>query len=287
MRKNAIKLPDYSSQKDMFCYLRENADKLIAQKKSLPTTSDDLEFGYMKSISKEFVGTKSVHTGLDDKEELPVEIIANVSGWCDSHMDVMIKDSWKKSINDLGASGTKLIYHLKNHGTDYQYTTDSVIGRNASLYAKDLDLSMFNIQSDVKKAQALMMSSIVCKRYDEKAFYLYQDGEIKQHSIGLQYTKIYLCMDSTEPEDAMYKEYWDKYYPQVINKEKVDSKGFFWAVVECRILEVSAVLFGSNELTPVQSQGKSSTESEPSEGTQEQPQNQFDVVKAIDALKFF
>jgi hypothetical protein len=43
--------------------------------------------------------------------------------------------------------------------------------------------------SDIKKAQALMMSSTVCKKYDEKAFYLYEDHEIKQHSIGLQYVK--------------------------------------------------------------------------------------------------
>jgi hypothetical protein len=58
-----------------------------------------------------------------------------------------------------------------------------------------------------------MMSSTVMKDYDEKAYFLYRDKQIKQHSIGLQYIKIYLCIDSVEEEDSMYKENWDKYYP--------------------------------------------------------------------------
>jgi hypothetical protein len=277
MKKNIIPIPELATKTELFAYLRKNADKIIGLKKAFPTTSDDLDFGY--SISepvKAASGKKDDPTGTEEQPmivegELPVDIIANVSGWCDSHMDVMVKDNWNKSINDVGASGQKLIYHLKNHGTYYQYTTDAIIGKNPSLFTKMIDLSQFNFQSDIKKAQALMMSSTVCKEYDEKAYFLYRDKQIKQHSIGLQYIKIYLCLDSSEEEDAMYKENWDKYYPQVINKDKVDSKGYFWAVTESRILEVSAVLFGSNELTPVDSSGKS-TPFQPSLGTEEKPQ---------------
>jgi hypothetical protein len=75
------------------------------------------------------------------------------------------------------------------------------------------------------------------KEYDEKAYFLYRDKQVKQHSIGLQYVKIYLCIDSSEEEDTMYKENWDKYYSQVINKEKVDSRGYFWAVTESGYLK--------------------------------------------------
>jgi hypothetical protein len=275
MKKNVVPIPDLPTKGELFAYLRKNADKIIGLKKAFPTTSDDLDFGYSITQATKTATTKDASTGTEDEQivdgELPVDIISNMSGWCDSHMDVMIKDSWNKSINDVGASGQKLIYHLKNHGTFYQYTTDAIIGKNPNLFVKMVDLTQFAFVSDIKKAQALMMSSTVCKDYDEKAYYLYRDKQIKQHSIGLQYIKIYLCIDSTEPEDAMYKENWDKYYPQVINKDKVDSKGYFWAVTECRILEVSAVLFGSNELTPVDSTGKS-TPFQPSKDTEEKPQ---------------
>jgi hypothetical protein len=294
MSKVIIALPDFEARKDLFAYLRKEVSKIIAQKKALPTVSDNLEFGYsIKEPSKSFTGTKTKDAAPDTESnpgELAVDIIANVSGWCDSQMDVMIKDNWKKSINDVGASGQKLVYHLKDHGTFYQYTLDSIIGKDCSLYTKDIDLSMFNFNSDVKKAQALLMTSTVCADYDQKAYNLYEDGEVKQHSIGLQYVKIYLCMNSEEAEDSQYKDNWDKYYSQVINKDKVDSKGYFWAVTESKILEVSAVLFGSNELTPTLNVSGKDTFTQPSRGTEEKPlevPKAFDLDHAIESTIFF
>lgn len=274
-----IEIPEFKTRADMLSYMRKNCEKIIAQKKSLPIKSDNLEFGYSIVKHTRQLGTKAAtpeELAMPVDGELPVEIIGNMSGWCDSYMDVMVKDNWNKSINDLGASGQKLVYHLKNH----DYSTDAVVGKDPSLYTKDIDLSIFNFKSDIKKAQALLMSSTVVKAYDEKCYMLYKDGQVKQHSIGLRYIKLYLCIDSDEAEDTMYKENWDKYYSQVINKEKVDSKGYFWAVTEAQILEVSVVLFGANELTTVQSIGKNEThtESEPPKDTQEQP---LDVKETI------
>jgi hypothetical protein len=121
------------------------------------------------------------------------------------------------------------------------------------LYIKNFDLSYFGIESDVKKAQALMMRFICPKEYDSKTYYLYRDGQIKQHSIGLRYVQIVLCLDSELEEDKDYKKAWDKYYPQVINKDKVDLYGYFFAVIEAQILENSCVLFGANKNTGVYS----------------------------------
>lgn len=276
-----VKIPEFGTKAELFSYLRINEKKLIAQKKSLAIKSDDLEFGYsiIESSKKTGIKTKAAMPGdpEDDNDgEIQVDIIANMSGWCDSYLDVMVKDNWNKSINDLGASGQKLVYHLKNH----DYCTDAIIARDPSLYTKDIDLSIFNFTSDIKKAQGLLMSSTVCEEYDQKAYKLYRDKQVKQHSIGLRYVKIFLCIDSTEEEDAMYKDNWDKYYPGVINKDKVDSKGYFWAVTESQILEVSVVLFGANELTPVIS-ATPDTEEEPPKSTLTQPSPKFDVDEAI------
>jgi hypothetical protein len=37
---------------------------------------------------------------------------------------------------------------------------------------------------------------------------------------------------------------------QVINKDVANSRGYFWVIYEIKLLEVSAVLWGANELTP-------------------------------------
>lgn len=265
--KNLV--PEFKTKAELFVFLRANKSKLISQKKALPTTSDDLEFGYTKMTGAKTFGSKAGETVDTVEGQLPVDIIANMSGWCDSQSDVMIKDSWKKSIGEVSASGQKIFYHLKNH----DYCMDAILGKDPTMYSKDIDLSIFNIKTDIKKAQGLIMSSIVMKNYDDKIFNLYDDGQVKQHSIGLQYIQIVLCLDSTEEEDVIEKKNWDKYYPQVINKEKVDNYGYFWAVIEAKILEVSAVLFGANILTPVLSSGQPSkidTGIQPLDGTEKE-----------------
>lgn len=252
--KNIV--PDFKTKTETVAFLRANKSKLIAQKKVLPTFSDNLDFGYKKVLVGKTFATKAAPVDDIDTGELPVEIIANMAGWCDSQMDVMLKDSWKKSITELSASGQRLTYHLKDH----DYSMDAIIGKDPEFYSQDIDLSIFNITSDIKKSQALICSSTIMEKYDEKAFALYIDMQVKQHSIGLQYIQMQLCIDSTEDEDVQEKKNWDRYYPQVINKDKVDNHGYFWAVIEAKILEVSAVLWGANILTPVITTGQPSKE---------------------------
>lgn len=236
-----VKIPDFSQKSELFAYLRANEKTLIQQKKSLPIKSDIFSWGCLPVNEKQIIKEDG---SLMSPDEIEVNAIANLSGWCDSYMDVMMKDNWKKTIQDKS-----IVYHLKNH----DYETDSIVGKNPELYTKIFDLSYFGIQSDIEKAQALMMRSVVPKEYDKKTFLLYKDGQIKQHSIGLRYVNLYLCLNSDLEEDAAYKKNWNKYYPEVINKEKVDNYGYFFAITESKILENSCVLFGANENTGVYS----------------------------------
>lgn len=263
-----VAIPKYGTKSELFAYLRANESKIIKQKKSMPIKSDLFEWGCLPVNEKQTV--KEDGSTLNEGE-IEVNAIANLSGWCDSYMDVMIKDSWKKTIDDGSIS-----YHLKNH----RYTTDDIVGKDAVWYSKVFNLDYFGIQSDVSKAQALMMRSIVSKEYDKKTYLLYRDNQIKQHSIGLRYIIIKLCLDSDLEEDKAYKDNWDKYYSQVINKELVDKHGFFWAVVEAKILENSCVLFGANEHTgtysttskeeEIEAADDSTSETEPPSGTQKE-----------------
>jgi hypothetical protein len=236
-----VSIPQYSTKAETFAYLRSNEKTIIQQKKSLPIKSDVFKWGCLPVNEKQTI--KEDGSALSP-DEIEVNAIANLSGWCDSYMDVMIKDNWNKTIADKA-----IVYHLKNH----DYETDSIVGKNPELYTKNFDLSYFGITSDVQKAQALMMRSVVPKEYDSKTYYLYRDNQIKQHSIGLRYVQIVLCLDSALDEDKEYKKAWDKYYPNVINKETVDIYGYFFAIIESQILENSAVLFGANKNTGVYS----------------------------------
>ncbi len=236
-----VKIPAFADKSALFAYLRSNEANIIKQKKSLPIKSDIFEWGCLPVNKKSKVKDDGSMLGPD---EIQVDAIANLSGWCDSYMDVMIKDNWNKTISDKA-----IVYHLKNH----DYSTDDIVGKDAELYTKMFPMEYFAIKSDVTKAQALMMRSVVPKEYDKKTFALYRDNQIKQHSIGLRYIQIVLCMNSDLEEDITYKKNWDKYYPAVINKDLVDQYRYFFAVIESQILENSCVLFGANKNTGVYS----------------------------------
>ena len=258
-----VLIPEFKSQKELFSYLKSNRKQIIAQKCSMEIKSDDGDnepFNYgclslrvkdLSFIGKSVTKNKAVKEDLGN-EEIEADVVTNMAGWCDSYMDVLIPDCWKRTITEKGASNKQLIYHLKNHWSD----TDSIIGGNVSMSSKWIDLSQFNIESDLDQGQALIGSSTIKKKYDAKCYYLYLDDEIKQHSIGLRYIKIFLCMNSEDEEYTYEKENWDKYYKYVINKDKVDGRGYFWAVTEIKLLEYSAVLYGANELTTVQATSK-------------------------------
>lgn len=271
-----VVIPENLKGKALFSYLKKNKKEILAKKCSAQIKSDDgdnepFTYGCLeirandrKKIGEKVSKSKSIVIKEDlGDDEIGVDAITNMAGWCDSYMDVLIPDNWNRSISEKGASNKQLIYHLKNH----TYSTDAIIGGDVKMSSKWIDLDIFNIKSDLKQGQALIGSSIVRRKYDPKCFHLYSDDEIKQHSIGLRYIKIYLCVNSDDDEYKTEKENWNKYYKYIINKDKVDGKGYFFAVTEIKLIEYSAVLYGANELTTVQATSKI----DPSEDTHEEP----------------
>jgi hypothetical protein len=107
------------------------------------------------------------------------------------------------------------------------------------------------------------------KEYNKQIFTMYKMNEINQHSVGMIYVNILLCVNDRNEKDE-YKN-WNKYFPMVINSEKALEQGYFFAVTEAKLKEVSCVIAGSNELTPTIEPLKNIQEVEPNE-----------VVKAID-----
>ncbi len=100
-------------------------------------------------------------------------------------------------------------------------------------------------------------------------------SKINQHSIGLKYIKIALAINDEDYKEEF--EVWNKYFENVINKDKAEVNGFFWAVQEIKLIENSAVLFGSNEVTPTLD---NNVKIEPSADTQKEQSVEETIVES-------
>lgn len=232
-----ISIPQFTEKSDLYAYLKKNKSELISQKKSMPIYSEAVNFGATKV--KTGVSTKANAAVTEDLDSLRVKVVANTANWLDSHMDVLIPGCWDKSI----AERKNIIPHLHDH----MHRIDAKIGEVADIYASQISFSELGIKG-VGSTESLIFITDVMKSYNEKVFNQYKAGRINQHSIGLQYIRLDLAINDEDSEKEM--EFWDKYFPQIINQEQAEEKGYFWVVQEIKLLENSAVLFGSNSATP-------------------------------------
>lgn len=256
-----IEIPSALRGKDLFNFLIANKDALIAQKKSVIKFTDAVTFSPSFFNCKGSTVSKAEPSQIEpDATTLRVKVVANTSLWCDSHMDVLLRDSGKKSMKDRKG----MIPHLHDHVYN---VVDAEVGDVIDIYYEELSLRELGLNK-MGTAQALVFETDIQKSYNEKVFNKYKSGRIKQHSIGLQYLKLELAINDDESEKEF--DFWNKYVEQVINRELVEEKGYFWVVPEYRLIENSAVLFGSNQLTPTLDT-KANTDDEPLPGTQNQP----------------
>jgi hypothetical protein len=103
--------------------------------------------------------------------------------------------------------------------------------------------------SGIDKLEVLVYEAVIKKDRNEYMFNQYLKGYVLNHSVGMRYFKLLFCYDSKETEYSQNKENYDKYYDSILNKEDVTE--YFWAVLEAKNIEGSAVVKGSNFLTPV------------------------------------
>jgi len=169
------------------------------------------------------------------------------------------------AVDIFGKSAAKLDFTKLNAANDfakdeqiaqlakYQAAIDNISKSvNDSLIASAETISWKSLGYPYNgKTEALIFDVQIKKEVNEYMFNLYRKGRVLNHSVGMRYVKMFLCIDSDEAYYSSEKANWDKYYPQVMNKELADEKGFFWAVTEAKIIEGSAVVKGSNEFTPV------------------------------------
>jgi len=111
------------------------------------------------------------------------------------------------------------------------------------------DVASKAFNSAITKIEVLVYEATITKTRNPFMFEQYKNGFVLNHSVGMRYFKLYFCYNNDAPEYTAEKENFDKYKETILNKDDVGE--YFWAVTEAKNIEGSAVVKGSNFLTPV------------------------------------
>lgn len=231
----------FETKDELFKYLKDNKSILIAEKKSSMKEADSFSYIRNNELAKGSVIKENAPTAsLIDKDVLRVKIVINTTNLLDSHSDVHIKSLWTKTLKEK-----KDIFLFQEHKMKF----DHVIADNVNAYVKTYKWSDLGYNFD-GETEALIFEVDVHKERNPFMFAQYAKGYVKQHSVGMIYVKVILCINSTDKYYAEEKDNWDKYISEVANKQDAEELGYFWAVTEAKLVEGSAVVLGSNYATP-------------------------------------
>jgi len=251
-----IELPEFADKKDLIDYLIKNKTELIDLKKSaiknfIPVTGLVADSGL---VSKGFTSDM-----VDTDEVIYRTIVGNTYNWMDSHDDVHLNNLFGQSIKDKNGR----IYHRHDHVP----MLTAKVGKFSKVYEQVVNWTDVGVNK-VGQTMALLGDSAIRKSYNNLIFDSYKDGEIDQHSVGMQYVKIFLAVNNKENKEEF--DAWNKYFPLLGNPEKALEKGYFWVVKEAKLIEISCVTDGSNELTGMYNPPKSSLNTDPPSSSQKE-----------------
>jgi hypothetical protein len=242
-----IQIPEFDTKKELYKFLKDNIDTILTAKKNEIKHADG--FSYTKSINKsgELIEVKREITPIDPNtiENLQVTAIINTTNIMDSHDDVHIPGLWNKSLSE-----NKHIKHLREHEMEFDY----IIADKQDLKAYVKFFSWLDLGYEyIGSTQALVFESLIRKSRNPFMLNQYANGWVDNHSVGMRYVKLGLAMNDDEYPNEF--DAWNKYYPEIVNKERPDEKGYFFYVLEAKVIEGSAVPIGSNQATPTYSIG--------------------------------
>lgn len=243
---------EFATKKELFKFLVENRDKLIAQKKAVKKEADCPVIVSPIVVTDPKVSKKAGEK-IDNLNSLKVICVINTTNFLDSHNDLHLPGLWTKSLQD-----NKMIMHLQEHSMEF----DSIIADGESLKAYTKRFKWSELGYSYKgETEALIFESDILRKRNEYMLNQYANGWVRNHSVGMYYVKMDFAINDEEWPNEY--EAWNKYYPQIANPDVADERGYFWYVLEAKCVEGSAVPIGSNTATPTLETGKN----EPSNGT--------------------
>lgn len=263
----------FSTKEEMFKALVDNKSTLIAQKKMI-TKEADAVVHFVKIENSKGEAVKDTSFDSTNISQLKAVLVINTTNLLDSHADVHIKGIWNKTVKE-----SKNLLLLQEH----KMTFSNIISDDVKASVQELKWSDLGY-SYQGTTEALVFESNISKERNGFMFEQYAKGYVKEHSVGMRYVKLELAVNSEDKYYRDEKEAWDKYIDQVANKETVEEQGYFWAVLEAKAIEGSAVVKGSNFATPtisVEAVKDTSIITEPSDDTQKIEQQIKSLIQKI------
>lgn len=200
-------------------------------------------------LSEYKTNAHAVLDGIKTKEFMPeieditsdfiqVKTVINTTNIIDSHRDLHLSKIWNKTVNDNPFS-----YHLKQHEQKFE----SVISNRAKSYNEPFNFNQLGLDVDFMTVGNI--NEFVLQRSKMPfMFDAYKNGDVKEHSVGMIYVSMDIAYYDEESEKQMA--FFEEMKKQAVNPEVADELGYFWVIYEAKKREGSAVVFGSNSVTP-------------------------------------
>jgi len=273
-------IPDYADKQQLFDWLRQNKGLLMKQKKA-SLKAPEYGFGigmsqeeYIRPDTNKEIGIISLETA-----SMTAKTVINATNIIDSHRDLHIPKIWNRSVKN-----NKDPLHLQEHKMQYDYIIADGVNE---LRTYTTTLSWKSLGWDYEGKTELLMHELFLKGRHAVMEDRYKNMQVKYHSVGMQYVDLVFCVDCEEKYWAEEKDNFDKYIEMAVNKE-AGEEGYFWAVLEAKEIEGSAVVRGSCPATPTLSitEAKGLGTATPSEHTDPPGGTQKERNKILSQLKF-
>lgn len=222
----------FANKMEQTRFIIKNKSELIALKKQeYKTKSEPI---IKCELIKEF--TPLIEDITSDFIE--VKAVINSTNIIDSHLDLHMANIWNKTVKDNPFS-----HHLKQHENKFE----SVISNKAKSYNEKSNFNKLGLDVDFKTTTNIN-EFILSKSKMPYMFDAYKSGDVQQHSIGMMYVDIDIAYYDEDSQKQM--DFFNEMKGLAVNPEVADEYGYFWVVYEAKKREGSAVVFGSNSVTP-------------------------------------
>lgn len=223
----------FTDKMDQTRFIKDNIKGLTAAKKSEYKTKSE---PVLKSelFTNAFVPVIENITG----DIIEVKTVINTTNVIDSHMDLHLRGIWNKTVKDNPYS-----HHLKQHENKFE----SVISNRAKSFNDEMNFKDLGVNYDFLM-DANINLFLIDRLKDPFMFGKYADGMVTEHSIGMLYVDLDLAYYDEDSQKEM--DFFNDALKLAINPEVAEERGYVWLIREAKKREGSAVVFGSNSITP-------------------------------------
>lgn len=233
----------FSDHSEVIKFLKANKADIVQLKKASIKFTDSFGLDNFQNKFCKDIANKAASTSGNSSNEIEgiidITVVANAYGYMDKHDDVHIVGIFTKSLQE----NQKNILHLHDH----IFELGAKVGVFSKVYEEPVDWVTLGLNR-LGQTMCLLGDSQVREALNESIYDQYKNNEINQHSVGMIYVTMFLCIN--DPNDPEHYANWNKYSKDIGNMPAVLEQGYFWAITEAKLKEISAVIAGSNDLTP-------------------------------------